>query len=157
MSVVRRAVASDADAVFGLVRQLGASFVPVRTAFDDSFAAIIASVDSAGVNATGVNAVGLGDDVLLLVAENSDGTVQGYALTTIARLLSTNGLSAQLQEIAVDEAARGLDLGTALVHEVEAECIRRGVRQLTVAARRAGGFYDRLGYSQNAEYMRRAF
>lgn len=142
MSGVRRATATDADAVFELVRQLGAAFVPVRSAFDESFTAIV----------TGSN-----DDVLLLVAENPDGVVRGYALTTIARLLSTNGLSAQLQEIAVDEDARGLDLGTALVHEVEAECIRRGVRQLTVAARRAGGFYDRLGYSQNAEYMRRVF
>lgn len=128
--------------MFELVRQLGAAFVPVRSAFDESFTAIVS---------------GANDDVLLLVAENPDGVVQGYALTTIARLLSTNGLSAQLQEIAVDEDARGLDLGTALVHEVEAECIRRGVRQLTVAARRAGGFYDRLGYSQNAEYMRRVF
>jgi N-acetylglutamate synthase-like GNAT family acetyltransferase len=140
--VVRRADASDADAVFDLVRQLGAAFVPVRTAFDESFAAIVNGDHS---------------DVLLLVAENAEGVVRGYALTTIARLLSTNGLSAQLQEIAVDEDARGLDLGTVLVHEVEAECIRRGVRQLTVAARRAGGFYDRLGYSQNAEYMRRVF
>ena len=139
---MRQAVASDADAVFSLVQQLGAAFVPVRTAFDESFSAIVD---------------GASDDVLLLVADDGDGTVQGYALTTIARLLSTNGLSAQLQEIAVDEAARGLDLGTALVHEVEAECIRRGVRQLTVAARRAGGFYDRLGYSQSAEYMRRVF
>ncbi|MFN4001226.1 GNAT family N-acetyltransferase [Microcella sp.] len=142
MSTVRRATATDADAVFELVRQLGAAFVPVRSAFDESFAAIVDNAD---------------DDVLLLVAENGEGVVQGYALTTIARLLSTNGLSAQLQEIAVDEDARGLDLGTALVREVEAECIRRGVRQLTVAARRAGGFYDRLGYSQNAEYMRRVF
>ena len=139
--IVRRASAADSDAVFALVRQLGASFVPVRTAFDVGFTEIVDG----------------DDDVLLLVSEDADGTVQGYALTTIARLLSTNGLSAQLQEIVVDEAARGLDLGTALVHEVEAECIRRGVRQLTVAARRAGGFYDRLGYSQNAEYMRRAF
>jgi ribosomal protein S18 acetylase RimI-like enzyme len=144
MSGVRRATATDADAVFDLVRQLGAAFVPVRSAFDESFAAIVGASDD-------------GADVLLLVAENADGVVQGYALTTITRLLSTNGLSAQLQEIAVDEEARGLDLGTALVHEVEAECIRRGVRQLTVAARRAGGFYDRLGYSQNAEYMRRVF
>lgn len=142
MSGVRRATATDADAVFALVQQLGAAFVPVRAAFDESFAAIVDGTSS---------------DALLLVAEDEAGAVRGYALTTIARLLSTNGLSAQLQEIAVDEDARGLDLGTALVREVEAECIRRGVRQLTVAARRAGGFYDRLGYSQNAEYMRRVF
>lgn len=147
MTVVRRAAPADADAVFALVQQLGATFVPVRSLFDQSFAAIVSGADEGAPT----------DNVLLLVAENDDGSVQGYALTTIARLLSTNGLSAQLQEIAVDEEARGLDLGTALVHEVEAECIRRGVRQLTVAARRAGGFYDRLGYSQNAEYMRRVF
>lgn len=142
MAVVRPARAEDADAVFELVRQLGATFVPVRSAFDEAFGELV---------------TGAGGDVHLLVAEDDAGQVRGYALTTIARLLSTNGLSAQLQEIAVDEDARGLDLGTALVHEVEAECIRRGVRQLTVAARRAGGFYDRLGYTQSAEYMRRVF
>ncbi|MCA1942521.1 MAG: GNAT family N-acetyltransferase [Yonghaparkia sp.] len=142
MTLVRRARAEDADAVFELVRQLGAAFVPVRSIFDETFAEIVE-----------------GDDqhVQVIVAEDDQGAVRGYALTTISRLLSTNGLSAQLQEIAVDEDARGLALGTALVREVEAECIRRGVRQLTVAARRAGGFYDRLGYSQNAEHMRRVF
>lgn len=139
---VRRATEADADAVFPLVQQLGAAFVPVRSAFDESFAEIVADA---------------GGSSLLLVAENSSGVVQGYALVTITRLLSTNGLSAQLQEIVVDDDARGLDLGTALVREVETECVRRGVRQLTVAARRAGGFYDRLGYSQGAEYMRRVF
>ena len=140
MAQVRRATAADADSLFSLVRQLGATFVPVRSAFTVSLESILAD-----------------ENALLLVGENDDGVVQGYALTTITWLLSTNGPSAQLQEIAVDEAARGLDLGTMLVHEVESECIARGVRQLTVAARRAGGFYDRLGYSQNAEFMRRVF
>ena len=57
----------------------------------------------------------------------------------------------------MDPAARGLDLGTQLVRAVEAECERRGVTQLTVASRRAGGFYDRLGFHESAEYMRRFF
>ena len=143
MTLVRRARPDDADAVFSLVQQLGATFVPVRGAFDQSLQDVVAA--------------GEDDAIFLLVAEDESGAVAGYALTTIARLLSTNGPSAQLQEIAVDAAARGHDLGTALVHAVEAECIRRGVRQITVASRRAGGFYDRLGYSQNAEYMRRVF
>jgi GNAT superfamily N-acetyltransferase len=140
---VRRAHADDADAVFELVQQLGAAFIPVRSAFDVSFTEAIQADDDA--------------DVLLLVAEDDEGAVSGYALMTIARLLSTNGASAQLQEIVVDESARGQNLGTELVHAIERECIRRGVRQITVASRRAGGFYDRLGYSQNAEYMRRVF
>ncbi|MER3390226.1 MAG: GNAT family N-acetyltransferase [Microcella sp.] len=140
---VRAAASADADAVFALVQQLGAAFVPVRAAFDQSFTALVDATDDSGA--------------FLLVVEDDEGAVSGYALTTVARLLSTNGLSAQLQEIAVDEAVRGQDLGTQLVHAVEAECVSRGVRQLTVAARRAGGFYDRLGYTQNAEYMRRVF
>jgi hypothetical protein len=43
------------------------------------------------------------------------------------------------------------------VRAVEAACEQRGVTQLTVASRRAGGFYDRLGFADAAEYMRRFF
>jgi GNAT superfamily N-acetyltransferase len=94
---------------------------------------------------------------VVYVSEGPDGALQGYALTTIVPLLATNGPSAQLQELVVDAAARGLDVGTQLVRAVEAECERRGVTQLTVASRRAGGFYDRLGFHESAEYMRRFF
>ena len=85
------------------------------------------------------------------------GEVVGYALTTINTLFYTNGPSAQLQEIVVDDARQTSGVGTALVRAVEAACEARGVTQLTVASRRAGGFYDRLGYTQQAEYMRRLF
>ena len=81
----------------------------------------------------------------------------GYALTTVNTLLYTQGLSAQLQEIVVDEGVAASGVGTALVRAVEAACEDAGVVQLTVASRRAGGFYDRLGYTQQAEYMRRVF
>ena len=81
----------------------------------------------------------------------------GYALTTINTLFYTNGPSAQLQEIVVDDARQTSGVGTGLVRAVEAACEARGVTQLTVASRRAGGFYDRLGYTQQAEYMRRLF
>lgn len=86
-----------------------------------------------------------------------DNRVVGYSLTTISTLLYTNGPSAQLQEIAVDDTLESQGVGSALVRAVEADCEARGVTQLTVASRRAGGFYDRLGYTQQAEYMRRLF
>lgn len=86
-----------------------------------------------------------------------DGVVAGYALTTINTLLYTNGPSAQLQEIVVDTNLQTKGVGTALVRAVEQACKDHGVTQLTVASRRAGGFYDRLGYTQQAEYMRRLF
>ena len=138
---VRLAQPGDEDAVFGLVQQLGHAFAPERGAFDATIASYLA---------------GEQPTVVLHVAEEPEG-VLGYALTTIVPLLSTNGPSAQLQEIVVDGRARGRDLGTALVRAVEAECERRGVTQLTVASRRAGGFYDRLGFHESAEYMRRLF
>ncbi|TXK17668.1 GNAT family N-acetyltransferase [Homoserinibacter sp. GY 40078] len=138
---VREFRAGDEDALFELVTQLGHAFPPDRAAFDRTVAEYQA---------------GEQPSVLLHVVEDADG-IRGYALTTIVPLLSTNGPSAQLQEIVVATDARGHDYGTALVKAVEAECERRGVTQLTVASRRAGGFYDRLGFHESAEYMRRFF
>lgn len=138
---VREARAGDEDAIFALVEQLGHAIAPDRTAFDATIASYLA---------------GEQPTVLLHVVEDAEG-IRGYALTTVVPLLSTNGPSAQLQEIVVAKDARGHDYGTALVEAVEAECVRRGVTQLTVASRRAGGFYDRLGFHESAEYMRRFF
>jgi N-acetylglutamate synthase-like GNAT family acetyltransferase len=138
---VREARAGDEDAIFALVEQLGHAFAPERQAFDATIASYLA---------------GEQPTVLLYVVDDGD-AIRGYALTTIVPLLSTNGPSAQLQEIVVAADARGHDYGTQLVQAVEAECRRRGVRQLTVASRRAGGFYDRLGFHESAEYMRRFF
>lgn len=138
---IRSATAADADALFGLVEQLGHALKPEREAFDRTFATYLAG-DAPGV-------------VLFLAEE--EGAVVGYVLMSVVPLLSTNGPAAQLQEIVVDKSGRGTNVGTQLVRAVEAECERRGVTQLTVASRRAGGFYDRLGYHENAEYMRRFF
>lgn len=140
--MIRAAVESDREALFRLVGQLGHALQLERAPFDATFDAYLA---------------GERPEVLLLVAEDADGRLVGYVLSTVSPLLSTNGLAAQLQEIVVDSAARGGDWGTQLVRAVEAECERLGVRQLTVAARGAGGFYDRLGYHENAAYMRRFF
>jgi N-acetylglutamate synthase-like GNAT family acetyltransferase len=138
--VVRSATAADQDRVMQLVGKLGSVFELDPAKYQESFEFAISDTDR----------------TLVHVAE-SDGDVVGYALTTISPLLYSNGPSAQLQEIVVDDEARVSGVGTALVRAVEAECEARGVTQLTVASRRAGGFYDRLGYTQQAEYMRRLF
>ena len=138
--VVRFAAESDGEAILALVGRLGHA-VPVDAhAFAASFPQVLADHPRS----------------LLHVAE-VDGVVAGYALTTITQLLYTNGPSAQLQEIVVDETLQTRGVGTALVRSVEKACEDSGVTQLTVASRRAGGFYDRLGYTQQAEYMRRLF
>lgn len=137
---IRPARASDSDAVFTLLNQLDVSYLPDREAFDVTFDAFAAGESSA----------------LLLVAE-IDGAVNGYALTTISRLLYTNGSSAQLQELVVEGSAQGNGIGSLLVESTERECRARGVRQLTVASRRASGFYERLGYGSTADYLKRSF
>lgn len=137
---VRSATAADHDRVLELVRKLGHVFDVDPDKFSETFSFVIADTGR----------------TLVHVAEVG-GEVVGYCLTTISPLLYSNGPSAQLQEIVVDDVLRVSGVGTALVRTVESECESRGVTQLTVAARRAGGFYDRLGYSQQAEYMRRLF
>lgn len=138
--VVRRATGEDGDAIFSLVGRLAQSDAVTKKTFVTGFGAALADYPRTVVH----------------VAE-IDGQIAGYALTTINTLLYTNGPSAQLQEIVVDEKLQTGGVGTSLVRAVEATCEEHGVTQLTVASRRAGGFYDRLGYTQQAEYMRRTF
>lgn len=137
---IRPVRADDADAVFALLHELAVSYLPDRKAFDltfDSFAS--------------------GDDSTLMLVAELDNVVRGYALTTINRLLYTNGSSAQLQELVVETSAQGNGIGSDLVQTTEAACRERGVRQLTVASRRASGFYERLGYGSTADYLKRSF
>lgn len=139
---VRPARTEDAEALFALVQQLGHALTPERSAFEATFAAYLAGEEPSAT---------------LLVAQSDTGELAGYVLVSIVRLLSTNGPAAQLQEIVVSDAVRGQSVGTTLVAAVEQLCRDRGVTQLTVASRRAGGFYDRLGFHENAEYMRKLF
>ncbi len=138
---IRSARRTDADAVFGLLEQLQESYVPDRAAFDAAFATFVSDENQA----------------MILVWEDRDEVVRGYALTTISPLLYTNGSSAQLQELVVDEAARRKGIGSALVEQTERECRTRGVRQLTVPSRTAAGFYERLGYRSTADFLKRTF
>jgi ribosomal protein S18 acetylase RimI-like enzyme len=138
--IVRPAITADRDRVLELVGELGHAFPLDADRFSEAFTFALADEGRTAI----------------FVAE-ADGNVVGYCLVTMSPLLYSNGLSAQLQEIATDQDTRATGVGTALVRAVEALCEQMGVTQLTVASRRAGGFYDRLGYHEAAEYMRRLF
>ena len=138
---IRSARLTDADQVYALLEQLEPAYSPDRPAFDANFPRL------------------LDDDLtsVLLVAESADGTIIGYALTTVTPLLHANGSSAQLQELVVDDAHRGEGVGTAIVEEVERVCRERSVRQITVASRRSADFYERIGYRSSADFLKRTF
>ena len=138
--VIRFARDADASRILELVGRLGHAVPVDPEAFRQNFPLV------------------LNDHPRTLVhVADVAGSIAGYALTTVNHLLYANGPSAQLQEIVVDDTVQTRGVGTALVRAVEAACEESGVTQLTVASRRAGGFYDRLGYTQQAEYMRRLF
>ena len=139
--LIRPAGPTDADRVYALLEQLATSYSPERPAFDANFPRLLNDESTS----------------LLLVAEDATGVVVGYALTTITPLLHTNGSSAHLQELVVDDAHRSRGVGTAIVEEVERVCRERSVRQITVASRRSADFYERIGYRSSADFLKRSF
>lgn len=138
--MVRRARPDDASAVLALLSQVGPEFAPDRDVFESAYSAVLAH----------------DDDHLLFVAELGDAVV-GYALATIARLFYTNGDTAQIHELVVDEGSRGHGVGSQLVSAVEHVCLDRGVKQLTVATLRSATFYERLDYRSTADFLKKRF
>jgi len=138
---IRSARPGDADTVFALLQQLAESYLPDREAFDETFAGFL-DPEAHG---------------FILVEESDEGVVRGYTLTTLSRLMHTNGPAAQLQELVVEESERGKRIGASLVTATEDECRARGARQLTVASRRGAGFYEGLGYLSTADFLKRVF
>ena len=137
---MRRATRADGPAVFGLLAQLGEQYTPNREVFDAAFE----------------DAVKHEDDHLLFGVDDG-GEVVGYARSTSARLFYTNGDAAQLQELVVDEHARGRGIGSQLVSAIEEQCLRRGVRQLTVATLKSASFYERLDHRSTADFLKKRF
>jgi ribosomal protein S18 acetylase RimI-like enzyme len=82
----------------------------------------------------------------LLVAEDGEGALAGYALVLFRRLSSI----ARLYSVAVDENAKGRGLALSLIVAAEAESIRRGKKaiRLEVRSDNAGAIrlYERAGY-----------
>lgn len=138
--IVRKATPNDALAVLTLLSQVRPELVLDRVVFDAAFFAVLSQVD----------------DHLLFVVD-FDGKVAGYALATIARQFYTNGDTAQIHELVVDEAARGHGIGSQLVSAVENECVARGVKQMTVATLRNSAFYERLDYRSTADFLKKRF
>jgi len=91
---------------------------------------------------------------VLFVAEE-EGVVTGYSLLTVSRLLHAPGLTAHLQEIVVDEGARGHGIGDRLMQANEHYCMGRGVRQLSASTARIGSFYNHRGFEAVGEHYRK--
>ncbi|OII42461.1 GNAT family N-acetyltransferase [Plantibacter sp. MMLR14_011] len=139
---IRRGQPDDRSAVFALAGQLITGSIPPAA---DDFMAAYNNVMRPREDETNV----------LYVAVDEANRVVGYTLMTVSRLLHAAGLTAHLQELVVDETARGDGIGSALVEANEHYAVERGARQLTMSTSRAGDFYRRLGYNVTAEFYKK--
>jgi GNAT superfamily N-acetyltransferase len=131
---IRLAEAADADSVFAMLERFAMSYEPDRNVFAPSFSAMIEA-----------------QDVSLLVADDG-GTLAGYAVAVEFGTLFANGAIVQIEELFVEEAKRGAGTGQALVAAVVEWARQRGAVEVTVPTRRAGAYYERLGFERTAEY-----
>lgn len=129
--------AADADRVFAFACGLSRSGPLERESFEVQLESALAD-----------------DRCVLLVAEDRHEPV-GYLMGLVAPMFVYGGL-ALVQELFVADDRRGQGHGRDLMtafHIVAAER-RAGVAAL--ATRRAGAFYEALGYTTSAAYYRRA-
>ncbi|MBT2479056.1 GNAT family N-acetyltransferase [Streptomyces sp. ISL-94] len=88
---------------------------------------------------------------LHVLAVGPDGSALGTGrlLHGAAALAKTGDLAVgSLGRLAVRAAARGLGVGVALIHAIEAEALRLGLAAVDLGAQtHALGFYERLGYA----------
>jgi len=134
---IRRASASDADAVAGLAGELAQSFTFSRSRFRIGYPALLAA-----------------DDACLLLAVDG-GERLGYLLGFRHLTFYANGPVAWVEEVLVRRQDRGRGIGRALMSAFEQWAAAQGCVLIALATRRAAPFYRALGYEESAVYFRK--
>lgn len=135
--LIRPAAPQDADAVLPLAVELATSARPTP----EGFAAMYRTI--------------LTDPRCLLLVAETEGRVVGYLSASVRATFHADGLVAWVDEIVVEPAGRGHGTGAALMRSVEAWARSTGARTVSLATRRAGAFYEALGYTGSATYYKK--
>jgi GNAT superfamily N-acetyltransferase len=134
---VRRAAPGDRGALRDLAAALAVSFELDAPSFDVAFDLLRER-----------------DGTALFVA-GRDGVVAGYVLAFDHPTFFANGPVTWVEELFVTEAERGNGIGRALMEAVERWSRERDAALVALATRRAGSFYEALGYERSADYFRK--
>jgi GNAT superfamily N-acetyltransferase len=134
---IRRATEADADALFLLVKDFAVTFVPERSAFENSLREILANAD-----------VNLSVAVL-------EGQVVGYCLGFDHYAFYANGRTSFVEEIMVREDLRKHGVGRQLIGCFEQWSVSRGSKLVGLFTRRAAPFYEAIGYESSGTFFRR--
>ncbi len=137
----RPATAADKDRCFSLIMTLtGQEATPEWSAVFDSHL--------------------LGQRGAIIVAETAEGIV-GCATVSYNLAIRFGGEYCQLEELIVDETARGLNLGRILVQRTVDDAKRRGCTEmglyLVPSTEGNRGFYQKLGFEVLGTEMRQTF
>jgi GNAT superfamily N-acetyltransferase len=135
---IRLAAINDADEVWRLVQDFAPTFRPEREAFDLTFRSQLETTQT-----------------LVLVAEQSAGSVVGYLLAHRRATFLATGTVAWVEEVMVADRARRQGVGQALMIEVESWAESQGAAYVSLASRRAGDFYLALGYEEVATFYKK--
>jgi len=135
---IRRATLDDIDCLYPLAMDLSTSFEVDRCAFSDSFKNMLTD-----------------ENILLFVAQADD--LLGYIMGYVHPAFYANGLIAWVEELYVIPETRNEGVGKALMEYFEAEAQSRGCKLTSLSTRRAGDFYEALGYEKSAIYYKKTF
>ena len=128
---IRAAVEADADALYGLMTDLGYQQLSLAE-FGDTFAAVLRH-----------------PEMILLVAEAASGRVVGLASISHRPQLRLAGTLATIDELVVADVMRGCGVGKALLEEAKRAASRLNARRLELETNRARDSYRRQFYIKN--------
>ena len=134
---IRRATAADADALFLLVKDFAVTFVPERSAFENSLREVLANADA---------------NLSVAVLE---GQVVGYCLGFDHYAFYANGRTSFVEEVMVREDLRKHGVGRRLIGCFEQWSFSRGSKLVGLFTRRAAPFYEAIGYESSGTFFRR--
>ena len=97
----------------------------------------------------------LGDSSSALVVASIDAGLVGYAAASMHPTLYANGPVGWIEELMVDVAHREVGVGRLLVSFVEEWVRSSGGVMVSLATRRAAGFWSSMGFEESASYFRR--
>ena len=135
--IIRRAVLSDREGIFPLVKDFATSFKPGKKAFDFSFDRIVND-----------------QSACLLIAE-MDNRIIGYCLGFDHFTFYANGRVSWVEEIMVIEDYRKGNIGREMMNQFEDWSRSRNSKLVGLATRRAAPFYEALDYENSAVFFRK--
>ena len=138
-TVIREATVQDMDSVFAMAKDLATSFDVKYEAFCASFNEVLNT-----------------SNAFLLVAEKNK-VVVAYLLGFEHTAFYANGRVSWVEEVYVNPRYRKEGLGRLLMNAFEKGAKQHSSKLVALSTRRAGDFYESLGYEASATYYKKTF